>query len=505
MVNPMSGIAPAVSTACGAALVFYSATSGLLPLSFAIPVSLGLIVLMLSLEGLFRSLEFVSDSSFQRWLSYYSRMIIALGLGVSIGLVGLYKEQHSRFIPPMPAQTIQRIHLTMTSDLRLLPKGSLSGQGKVQFCEDSSRRRISSRGLINLVVSDSLAKLRDLAGQGSILVVEGEFLPDKDGTAGALSLKTFFAKRVVKIQSPEGLQTLRFSIRKALLHSFQGQEWGAFASALLLGVRDDLDREMIDLYRRSGSSHVLALSGMHLGILAALLAFLLRRPLGFRLSAAVSLGFLLLYVSLAGFQPSLTRALIMYVLLIYCFFKGISGSLLSIIALSFIIQLLADPLGMASLSAMLSYLALIGLVLLGPPIVDVMKGKIPEPFAGALAASLGAFTATAPLVACYFGVLYPIGLLAGSLFGLMASLFMLGSILYLSLCYLLPFAIPAVSSLLSIIYRVNLFFLQCSSALSVEVGNLHWALVGLFSIAMAGLFVYGQYRGKTKRTISAFD
>lgn len=505
MVSSVSGISPAVSAAIGAALVFYGATSGLLPVSLSLTVYMGLFIVVATLAAFLRSLDVIVDPELQRSIRHYLRLIIAVGLGASIGLVGVYKEKQSQFIPPMPAETIQRIHLTITSDLRLLPKGSLSGQGKVQFCEDFSGRRISARGVINLIVSDSMAKLRELAGQGSTLVVEGSFLPPKEGGAEALSLQTFYVKKVIQMRAPEGFQNLRFAIRKALLNSFRGKEWGGFAAALLLGVRDDLDQEVTDLYRRSGSSHVLALSGMHLGIIAALLAFLLRRPLGFRLAAAVSLGALWFYVSLAGFQPSLTRSLIMYVLIIYCFFTGISGGLLPVIALSFLIQLVIDPLGMASLSAMLSYVALTGIVVLSPPIVDVMKGKIPEPFAGALAASLGAFTATAPLVALYFGVLYPIGILAGSLLGLMASLFMIGSILYLVLLYMLPVVSPVASTVLALIYKVHLSVLRCSSALSVEVGNLNWALAGLFSIAMAGLFVYGQYRGKTKRTISAFD
>jgi competence protein ComEC len=195
----------------------------------------------------------------------------------------------------------------------------------------------------------------------------------------------------------------------------------------------------------------------------------------------------------------------MYILMLLCFFQGIPFSLLPIIGLSFIIQLLIDPVGMASLSAMLSYAALIGIVLLSPPMLDVVKGWLPLALAASLATSIGAFTATAPLVAGFFGVLYPIGIFVGALLGVLASLFMIGSILYLAVSYILPPVSPFVGLGLEVLYRIHLLLLRYGANVSVEWKNINWVITGLGSLAMASLFVYGQYRGKTKRTLTALD
>ncbi|HRS04764.1 MAG TPA: ComEC/Rec2 family competence protein [Treponema sp.] len=507
MVEPlqMKGLSPAVSTASGAALLFYSFSGGLLPLALAPKVFFASLFIICVFIGLFRALDILSEQKLKRIFRYFVRLLIAFALGITIGLVALHYKNQSRFAAPMPVESIKRIEIRLINDARLLPKGSLSGQGLVQYCEDSRGLRISSRGIINLLISDSALALRELAGQGSTLLVEGSFLPSKDGNGDATSIPTFAASRVVKLWDPSGIEKLRFNLRKSLVQQLRGPEWGGFAAALLLGFRDDLDQEVTALYRKTGSSHVLALSGMHLGIIAALLAFVLRKPLGVRLSSFVSLGVLFVYVYLAGFQPSLSRSLVMYTLMLLCFFQGIPVSLLPIIGLSFIIQLLIDPVGMASLSAMLSYAALTGIVLLSPPILDVVKGRLPLALAASFATSLGAFTATAPLVAGFFGVLYPIGILVGALLGALASLFMIGSILYLTSSYILPPLMPFVGMGLEILYKIHVLLLRYIASLSVEWGNVNWVITGLGSLAMASLFVYGQYRGKTKRTLTAFN
>ncbi len=500
----MHEISSGVSAAFGAVFIFYGVISGLVPLLEVHYFYFIIVLIAITLAGFFLSIASVVKNDIQRRGLYYIRLILAIAFGASIGMVGLYNKKQTQFYPPMPVESIQRIHLILKNDLRLLPKGALSGQGTVQFCEDSRGKRISARGIVNIIVSDSLAQLRNVAGQGSVLVVEGTLSSFTDINAISFSPPSFFVTRVIKVEPPRDFERIRFTIRNVILKSFQEQSWGGFAGALLLGVRDDLDQDVSSLYRRAGSSHVLALSGMHLGIITALLAFLLKRPFGLPFASILSLAVLILYVNLAGFQPSLTRALIMYMIIMFCFFKGISSSFLSIIALSFLIQLCLDPHGMASISAILSYGALTGIVVLGPIILDGLKGFMPISLAGIFATSLGAFITTAPLVAGFFGVLYPIGIFAGFFLGLIASLVMIGSIFYIMLYFFLPDISSFIGIVLTYIYRFHMVLLRIFANYSCEIKNVHWILVGIFSIAMTALFVYGQYRGKAKRTLSTF-
>lgn len=487
------------STALGAALVFYAFRGSSRLSEVAVISVMGALFFAVLLISLCRALELGQSPRALRHLRTLSRLVVLLSLGFCIGLAALNMEQRRNFVAPMPVEQIQKIDLVMQTDLRLLATGKLAGQAKVLFCEDDRGTRISSHGSVSLFFDASLLQLRDIAGQGSTLYVEGSFSPVQS------NMPNFFVKNVMKISGPSGIGSLRFNVRRSILKVLQHELWGAFASALLLGMRDDLDGELVEMFRKSGSSHVLALSGMHLGIIAGLLAFLLRKILGLRLSATLSLFVLVIYVYIAGFQPSLTRSLIMYMLILFCFLSGINASLVPIVGLAFLIQLFLDPLGMASLSAMLSYLALAGLVLLSPIFSDVLRGKVPRPLGNSLGASLGAFTATAPLVAVVFGVIYPIGIFVGAILSILASFFMIGSIVYLVFHQLIPILCPLVSQILSWTYFLQRAFLRMSSDFSFGLKNLHWFWVYLGSIATALIFVYFQYRGNTARNLSSFN
>jgi competence protein ComEC len=93
--------------------------------------------------------------------------------------------------------------------------------------------------------------------------------------------------------------------------------------------------------------------------------------------------------------------------------------------MALIIQLLFQSETGISLSFILSYLALGGMLTLGDTLRTLFKGRLPDFFARGLSASLGAFIATAPVVVLFFGTLKPIGILAGLLIAPLASLFMI--------------------------------------------------------------------------------
>lgn len=442
---------------------------------------------------------------YQRHARYISDLIVLFSLGLCMGLIALTMVKSRCFAAPLQKEDINTVRLQLTTDLRTSQSGALFGQGKVAFCVNARGTRASSRGVINILIPHFSGALHDLAGQGSSLTIMGSFADDKADNRLNFQPPLFVAETITKIEAPHGLQNFRFFVRRAILAQFKNKEWGGYASALLLGVKDDLESEVSELYRKVGSSHVLALSGMHLSIIAALLAFVLRRPLGIRIASLLSLIILSIYVGLAGFPPSLVRSLIMYMLMCFMMSRGISGSLVSSIALSFLLQLFIDPQGMTSLSAMLSYMALAGIALLSPLVFEAARGIIPRFISAGISTSLGAFIFTAPLVAAVFGVLYPIGIILGSLLGALASFIMIGSIIYLLVSLSIPFLSPFVGAIIGKLYHVHIAVLQIGSLVSVELTNLNWKLVTICGLATTALIVYGQYRGTKNRTISSFN
>ncbi len=145
----------------------------------------------------------------------------------------------------------------------------------------------------------------------------------------------------------------------------------ALLRALMTGERSGLDRETVSAFRLSGASHLLALSGLHMGIIAALIRGLLsilgRSRAAELARAAMLVGFCLVYTLACGASPSLVRALL-FILLgqAAALSPGRRSSPADRLCIAATVQLALDPLSIDSLAFQLSYLAMIGVVFIAP-------------------------------------------------------------------------------------------------------------------------------------------
>jgi len=130
--------------------------------------------------------------------------------------------------------------------------------------------------------------------------------------------------------------------------------------ALVLGDRGNLPRGLIDAYRRLGVSHLLALSGLHLGILFALVLFI-ARPLGSR-ARLLALAAASLYVFTARDLPSLHRAYAMLLLVLAGRESGRPLQADRCLAAAGLVLLLVDPAALYELSLRLSFAATLGVI-----------------------------------------------------------------------------------------------------------------------------------------------
>jgi competence protein ComEC len=150
-----------------------------------------------------------------------------------------------------------------------------------------------------------------------------------------------------------------------------GEHSAAILKALLTGRRSALDRSVIDIFRRSGASHILALSGLHLGVLYLLVRRLLS-PLGNSLPArivksALTVGFSAFYAFATGASPSIIRALLFIVINeAGSLFPGRERTPLGTFCAALTIQLVLRPAYIASAGFQLSYLAMTGITVVYP-------------------------------------------------------------------------------------------------------------------------------------------
>ncbi|MCK9254213.1 MAG: competence protein ComEC family protein [Bacteroidales bacterium] len=181
----------------------------------------------------------------------------------------------------------------------------------------------------------------------------------------------------------------------------------AVVSALALGYQDSLSDELRHAYSSAGAMHILAVSGMHVGIVYGMIIFLLSFFKSEKLRLPkVFLSIILVwaYAFLTGLSPSVSRAALMFSIMALGNIQKHKSSSLNAVAASAFILLLINPYNLVKLGFQLSYIAVIGIILLNEPIYQLVnpKNKIIDKIWSLTAVSLAAQIVTAPLGMFYF-------------------------------------------------------------------------------------------------------
>lgn len=224
-------------------------------------------------------------------------------------------------------------------------------------------------------------------------------------------------------RTPLTARALRFrdDLITRYAENFGGRDLGIL-SAMTLGDRSGIDRETRQLFSETGVSHVLALSGLHLGILFSIYSLFVLKPLRSRraktLMSIVGIVGLWAFAFMAGLPLSLVRAASMFscMQLLMCLRRRTFS--VSNLTLSALLILLVSPMSLFDVGFQLSCLSVLAILLF------VGKVPMPGPIArrapmrwcwSLLSVSVVAQIATAPLVAFYFNQLPTYGLVANLL------------------------------------------------------------------------------------------
>jgi len=165
---------------------------------------------------------------------------------------------------------------------------------------------------------------------------------------------------------------------KRVLRRYVGQDHSGLAAAVLLGAREQLEPEQVGAFSRTGTIHLLAISGLHVGILAGALLLVVRRlpiPSGWGL-AAVALA-TVLYMILTDARPPVIRATILVLLACWALWIGRRTVSFNSLAAAAIIVLILNPADLFRVGTQLSFLAVAGLMWFAPGRALVGKPKNP--------------------------------------------------------------------------------------------------------------------------------
>jgi competence protein ComEC len=203
-----------------------------------------------------------------------------------------------------------------------------------------------------------------------------------------------------------------YRFRDVLLASLQrsglsDNEFGV-AAAILLGYDDNLADEVRKNYVAAGSMHILCVSGMHVGIIYLLASFLLgflnRKKWQKTLKQVLLLALIWFYALIAGLSPSILRASLMISFVIIGEMINRKGFIINSLAASAFILLCVNPNNLFEIGFLLSYAAVIGIVVLQRPIYNLLyvKNKLLDRAWEITTVALAAQVATIPFTLFYF-------------------------------------------------------------------------------------------------------
>lgn len=201
--------------------------------------------------------------------------------------------------------------------------------------------------------------------------------------------------------------------RDRLLNRYESHEMSesayAVVAAMTMGDRSRLTHELRQSYAASGASHVLALSGLHLGVIYGLLSLVFVHRRMRVMGQVLAMVAIWAYAALVGMPPSVLRSATMLTIFSFVVLTGRRQVSLNTLAFACVVQLAASPLNLWDVGFQMSFLAVLGIVMLNLRLRDVAtptwlsRWRVIRWMWSLVKVSLAAQLAVAPLSMYYFG------------------------------------------------------------------------------------------------------
>lgn len=278
---------------------------------------------------------------------------------------------------------------------------------------------VSCRGKVLVNVMDD----EQVFHCGEVIVLDGGLLPVTAlNNPGEFDAVAFYESRkvgayvftsgqtIVKTGERTSLNSILTGWRDFLAGNMEQHLDGTFlaiSKALILGDKSDLDAETMNAFSTTGSMHVLAVSGLHIG----LILLLFQRVLGIfsrwitkRQGILLAIVLIWIYGGITGASPAVMRAVVMFSILSGAQLFRRQSHPMNVLGFSAIALLCFDPWMLFDLGFQLSYAAMLGIFLLYRPIVDVWAPHHPWVKATweGTAVGLAATVITTPLILLWF-------------------------------------------------------------------------------------------------------
>lgn len=322
------------------------------------------------------------------------------------------------------------------------------------------------------------------------------------------------------LQSGTGITGWFHSLRSRMSNSIAAaipQPQSSLAQAILLGDRQNITQNLNNAFARTGTTHLLAISGMNISMFSGMLLALAIWVLGKRrfLYIWAAIAGVWFYSAITGLDPPVLRAAVMATVFLLGVYLGRQGSAIVAITVAAAVMVGLDPSALWSVSFQLSFFAMAGLILVTPVLQALLETAFsavvrksdsfvaPANFlAASLATTMGATVATLPLLAHYFGILSPISLLANLTIIPVLPVIMLcsGAVALAGLVSLAAATILGYFAWPFLTYMIGAVETFSRSPMaSLNTGHLPWAAAAVYYAVLLALLavpILPQVRGK---------
>lgn len=263
------------------------------------------------------------------------------------------------------------------------------------------------------------------------------------------------------------LKRFLISTRNGVLYilrsHIRGEKELGLAEALLIGYKNDLDKNLVQSYTNTGVVHIIAISGLHLGLIYWLLLQLLmpmRKPKGLRwLRPLLIIAGLWLFALLAGSQPSIVRSAAMFTCMVIGDSYLRKGNIFNTLAFSAFILLCWNPFWLWDVGFQLSYAAVLSIVLFMRPVYHLfyIHNKLLDFFWKLTSVTIAAQVLTLPVSVYHFHQFPLLFILSNFIAVPLGSVILIGEIVLCAVSFLPPVAALAGKILSGLIWFMNTY------------------------------------------------
>lgn len=301
---------------------------------------------------------------------------------------------------------------------------------------------------------------------------------------------------ILPVSQGSWLNRSLFHLRNTTLNIIQkniaGQKEQGVAEALLIGYRENLDKDLVQAYSNTGVVHIIAISGLHLGMIYGLMVWLFsffKRYKVIKWVKPLTVMFVLwAFTLVAGAVPSILRSAVMFTFIVIGEAMGKRSNMYNTLSASAFCMLVANPFLLWDVGFLLSYAAVLGIVIFVHPVYCWLyyQNKVLDKIWKLTSVTIAAQIFTIPIVVFYFHQFPNLFLITNFIAVPLSGLILYGEIILLCFSFIVPLA-KGIGGLLYYLLKGMDAFIENINTLPFAVWNniqlnvlQTWLLLGIF-------------------------